>query len=85
MTRHLCLTVTTDCDNVRTDLKSDDVQRVFPELSLGSDWGAHRESVNRRVSLLRRCDESAYNRIRHAYPDFKPPHMRNGTDADALL
>ena len=51
-------------EKFRTDLDSDDVRRVHPNLP---------ETPFGRLQYLRACDWEAYESIRDKYPNFSPP------------
>lgn len=58
-----------DVDRLHTELDSEDIRSVHPEL-----WNAHYEGgTNLRLHHLRVCDDAAYDTIRHQFPLFTPP------------
>ena len=52
---------------VHSDLLSEDVRRVHPELGLAPN------SPRERMAHLDACDDRAYAAICHAYPELRPP------------
>ena len=68
-----------DSDVIRSDLKSEDVRRVHPDLPVTTSTDRHRH--------LKECDMLAYDRIRDSYPDLLPPWVggngRKGTPSSS--
>ena len=56
-----------DEDRLYTELDSEDIRSVHPEL-----WNAY-GGTNQRLHHLRLCDDAAYDTIRHQFPFFTPP------------
>ena len=67
--------VQTTCVKIRSDVESEDVETVFPDLPKTTDWNQHREFVKKRLKFQEECDNQAYACIKHIFPEFKPPRQ----------
>lgn len=66
-------------DSVRSDLKSEDMLRVHPDLPSNTPAARHMH--------LKTCDMLAYRRIQGDYPDLLPPWVgdtEKGTPSSSL-
>jgi hypothetical protein len=57
-------------EQVRHDINSDDIRRIFPDLPVHEDF---RIGAKMRIQYLKEKDLDAYNTIRDNFPDFRPP------------
>jgi hypothetical protein len=67
-------------NGIRSDLDSESAEKAYPNLpKLRNDWSKHSEYVQLRLEYMKDKDSDAYDTIKHLYPNFKPPHLKNNT------
>ena len=65
--------ISIDDEEIRSDIKSDDVRKVYPDLPISFSWSNHCEIVKSRQQYLIMKDELAFQTIKKSYPKFQPP------------
>jgi hypothetical protein len=60
-------------DIVRSDVHSECITKIYPDLPRSYDWTQHKYFVQLRQDFLNKQDLIAYNKIKEKFPEFKPP------------
>lgn len=75
-----------DDDEIRHDIRSDEIRSNFPLLPKRQKWTHHKEFVQKRANYIQKLDSRAYETLKkHSDIEFKPQTIVRLSWTDRLM